>query len=151
MTNPNATSRPSIADKRRIFAALQASGCFVIPNPWDAGSARYLESIGFKALVSTSSGFAWTQARADNAISRDLALEHLHALVESVDLPVNADFESGFGKSPADVAESVGLAVDAGVAGLSIEDNCWRMRAALMALLKLRLARILMRFLRLQN
>jgi 2-methylisocitrate lyase-like PEP mutase family enzyme len=123
MTNPNTASRPSIADKRRIFAALHTSGCFVIPNPWDAGSARYLASLGFQALASTSSGFAWTQARADNAISRDMALQHLHALVESVDLPVNADFESGFGKNAVDVAESVGLAVDTGVAGLSIEDS----------------------------
>lgn len=116
-------ARPSIADKRRTFRALHASGCFIIPNPWDVGSARYLEGLGFKALATTSSGFAWSQAFADNAVSRDRVLEHLHAMVEATDVPVNADFESGFASDAAGVAESVRLAVATGVAGLSIEDS----------------------------
>lgn len=115
--------RPSIADKRRTFRSLHASGCFVIPNPWDAGSARYLQTLGFKALATTSSGFAWSQARPDNGITRDMALAHLCAMVAATDLPVNADFESGFARDAASVAESVRLAVETGVAGLSIEDS----------------------------
>jgi 2-methylisocitrate lyase-like PEP mutase family enzyme len=117
------TQRPSIADKRRVFHALHQSGCFVIPNPWDVGSARYLQSLGFKALASTSSGFAWSQAHADNHITRDMALAHLHDLVNAVDVPINADFESGFGIDAAGVFESTTLAVETGVAGLSIEDS----------------------------
>ena len=117
------TARPSIGDKRRAFAALHQSGCFVIPNPWDAGSARYLQSLGFKALATTSSGFAWSRARADNSITRDMALAHLHEMVAAVDLPINADFESGFAPDTAGVAISVHLAVQTGVAGLSIEDS----------------------------
>ena len=116
-------TRPSIADKRRAFQQLHAAGCFVIPNPWDAGSARFLESLGFKALATTSAGFAWSQARADNAVSRDRVLAHLHEMVAATDVPVNADFESGFAVDAAGVAESVRLAVEAGVAGLSIEDS----------------------------
>jgi 2-methylisocitrate lyase-like PEP mutase family enzyme len=115
--------RPSIADKRRTFAALHTAGCFVIPNPWDVGSARYLQSLGFKALATTSAGFAWSRACADNAISRDMALQHLHDLVTNVDVPVNADFENGFASTPAGVEESVRLAIETGVAGLSIEDS----------------------------
>ncbi|HEV8501741.1 MAG TPA: isocitrate lyase/phosphoenolpyruvate mutase family protein, partial [Casimicrobiaceae bacterium] len=114
MTDP----RPSIADKRRTFRTLHAAGCFVIPNPWDAGSARYLQTLGFKALATTSSGFAWSQARPDNGITRDVALAHLSAMVAATDLPVNADFESGFANDAAGVAESVRLAVETGVAGL---------------------------------
>ena len=115
--------RPSVADKRRAFHALHQSGCFVIPNPWDAGSAVYLQSLGFKALASTSSGFAWSRAHADNHITRDMALAHLHELAGAVDVPVNADFESGFANDAAGVFESVHLAVETGVAGLSIEDS----------------------------
>ena len=120
-TPPN--TRPSIADKRQAFAALHQSGCFVIPNPWDAGSARYLQSLGFKALATTSSGFAWSRARADNAITLDMAIEHLHDMVHAVDLPINADFESGFAIDAAGVAQSVRLAAQTGIAGLSIEDS----------------------------
>jgi len=116
-------SRPSIADKRRTFQQLHASGCFAIPNPWDVGSARYLQSLGFKALATTSSGFAWSQGRPDGSTSRDKILAHLHEIVAATDLPVNADFESGFANDPAGVAESVRLAVETGVAGLSIEDS----------------------------
>jgi 2-methylisocitrate lyase-like PEP mutase family enzyme len=115
--------RPSVADKRRTFHEMHAAGCFVIPNPWDPGSARYLQSLGFKALATTSSGFAWSRARPDNGITRDAALAHLRDMVAATDLPVNADFEGGFAADAAGVAESVRLAVETGVAGLSIEDS----------------------------
>lgn len=118
----NAT-RATIADRRRAFHALHASGCFVIPNPWDVGSARYLQSLGFKALATTSSGFAWSCGCADNHVDRETVLAHLHEMVAATDLPINADFESGFARDPAGVAESVRLAVETGVAGLSIEDS----------------------------
>jgi len=117
------SNHPSVADKRRTFRELHKAGCFVIPNPWDIGSARYLQSLGFKALATTSSGFAWSQARADNGLPRDRVLAHLHDLVAATDLPVNADFESGFAADAAGVGESVRLAVETGVAGLSIEDS----------------------------
>jgi 2-methylisocitrate lyase-like PEP mutase family enzyme len=120
MTPP---SPSAIATRRRAFRELHASGCFVIPNPWDAGSARYLASLGFKALASTSSGFAWTRARADGQMPRDAVLAHLREIVAATELPVNADFESGYGDTPRDVAESVRLAVETGIAGLSIEDS----------------------------
>ena len=112
-----------MADKRRNFRQLHEAGCFAIPNPWDIGSARILQGMGFAALASTSSGFAWSQGHPDNGITRDMALAHLAALVEATDVPVNADFESGFGVDAAGVAESVRLAVETGVAGLSIEDS----------------------------
>lgn len=117
------TPRPSIADKRRRFHDLHAGGCFVIPNPWDVGSALWLQQLGFPALASTSSGLAWSQGRPDNGITRDAALAHLAALVEATDVPINADFENGFAPGADGVAESVRLAVQAGVAGLSIEDS----------------------------
>jgi 2-methylisocitrate lyase-like PEP mutase family enzyme len=113
----------SVADKRRSFRKLHESGCFVIPNPWDIGSARYLQSLGFKALASTSSGFAWSVGRSDSSVPRDLVLGHLRELVGATDLPVNADFESGYAVDAAGIAESVRLAVETGVAGLSIEDS----------------------------
>lgn len=113
----------TIAEKRADFRALHAAGCFVLPNPWDAGSARYLQGLGFKALATTSSGFAWSRGHADNSLPREEILAHLRVIVEATDLPVNADFESGFGADPAAVGESVGLAVDTGVAGLSVEDS----------------------------
>lgn len=116
-------SHPSIAERRRTFRALHAAGCFVIPNPWDVGSARYLQSLGFKALATTSSGFAWSRARPDNGITREAALAHLRDMVAATDLPVNADFEGGFAVDAAGVAQSVRLAVETGVAGLSIEDS----------------------------
>jgi 2-methylisocitrate lyase-like PEP mutase family enzyme len=115
--------RPSIADKRRTFHRLHEQGCFVIPNPWDVGSARFLQGLGFKALASTSSGFAWSHGHADGAMSRDRVLEHLSELVEATDLPINADFENGFAPDAAGVGESVRLAVNTGVAGVSIEDS----------------------------
>jgi 2-methylisocitrate lyase-like PEP mutase family enzyme len=116
-------SAPSTSDKRRRFHDLHRSGCFVIPNPWDVGSARYLQAIGFKALATTSSGFAWSQGSPDGGMSRDAVLSHLRAMVEATDLPVNADFESGYAHDPDGVAQSVRLAVETGVAGLSIEDS----------------------------
>jgi 2-methylisocitrate lyase-like PEP mutase family enzyme len=115
--------RPSIADKRRAFHRLHETGCFVIPNPWDVGSARYLQSLGFKALATTSSGFAWSHGHRDGGMSRDRVLDHLTEMVEATDLPINADFESGFAPDAAGVADSVRLAVETGVAGLSIEDS----------------------------
>jgi 2-methylisocitrate lyase-like PEP mutase family enzyme len=113
----------SIADKRRAFHQLHKAGCFVIPNPWDIGSARYLQSLGFKALATTSSGFAWSHGRRDGGISRDMALAYFRDIVAATDLPVNADFESGFAEDAGGVAQSVRLAIDTGVAGLSIEDS----------------------------
>jgi 2-methylisocitrate lyase-like PEP mutase family enzyme len=113
----------SIADKRRAFRQLHDAGCFVMPNPWDLGSARYLQSLGFKALASTSSGFAWSVGRSDSSVSRERVLAHLRELVGATDLPVNADFENGYAPDAAGVAESVRLAVETGVAGLSIEDS----------------------------
>lgn len=113
----------SIREKRAAFRALHATGCFVLPNPWDAGSARYLASLGFQALATTSSGFAWSGGRADNQVGRDAVLAHLREMVEATGLPVNADFENGFGATAAEVEESVGLAVATGVAGISIEDS----------------------------
>ncbi len=116
-------SRPSIADKRRAFHKLHETGCFAIPNPWDVGSARFLQGLGFKALATTSSGFAWSHGHRDGGMSRDRVLEHLTDMVEATNLPINADFESGFAPDAAGVAESVRLAVETGVAGISIEDS----------------------------
>jgi 2-methylisocitrate lyase-like PEP mutase family enzyme len=116
-------TRPIVAAKRHAFHELHQSGCFVIPNPWDVGSARFLKSLGFQALATTSSGFAWSQGRPDGGISLDVALAHLAELCAATDLPVNADFESGFAADAAGVAESVRLACATGVAGLSIEDS----------------------------
>jgi 2-methylisocitrate lyase-like PEP mutase family enzyme len=113
----------TVVEKRAAFHALHASGCFVLPNPWDVGSARYLASLGFQAIATTSSGFAWSTGRADNHVTREIILAHLREMVEATDLPVNADFENGFGVDAAGVAESVKLAVATGVAGLSIEDS----------------------------
>jgi 2-methylisocitrate lyase-like PEP mutase family enzyme len=115
--------RASIADKRRAFHKLHEAGCFVIPNPWDVGSARYLQGLKFKALATTSSGFAWSHGHRDGAMSRDRVLDHLTQIVEATDLPINADFENGFAPDAAGVGESVRLAVATGVAGLSIEDS----------------------------
>jgi 2-methylisocitrate lyase-like PEP mutase family enzyme len=112
-------SPASAADKRRRFHELHRSGCFVIPNPWDVGSARYLQTLGFKALATTSSGFAWSMGFADG----DAVLAHLEALVAATDVPINADFESGYARDPDGVAQSVRLAIETGVAGLSIEDS----------------------------
>ena len=114
-------SSPSAAVQ--AFRRLHESGCFVIPNPWDIGSAKLLAQLGFTALATTSSGFAWTLGRADNNITLDQALDHFRAMSASVDVPVNADFEGGFADMPAGVAANVAVAATTGIAGLSIEDS----------------------------
>ncbi|BEP46553.1 MULTISPECIES: isocitrate lyase/PEP mutase family protein [Variovorax] len=113
----------TVAQKRAEFRALHEQGCFAIPNPWDKGSARYLQGLGFKALATTSSGHAWSLGLADGGQSRDTMLAHLRDIVGATDLPVNADFENGFAADVEGVAESVRLAIETGVAGLSIEDS----------------------------
>jgi 2-methylisocitrate lyase-like PEP mutase family enzyme len=113
----------SVTARRADFRHLHESGCFALPNPWDAGSARMLQHLGFKAVASTSSGYAWSTGRPDHGIPREEMLAHLTSLCAAIDLPVNADFESGFAADAAAVAESVALAVETGVAGLSIEDH----------------------------
>ncbi len=110
-------------DRSRAFRALHDSGCFVIPNPWDVGSARYLASLGFKALATTSSGFAWSLGRSDNGVTLDEALAHIRAVADAVDVPVNADFEGGFAVDPERLAANVARAAATGVAGISIEDS----------------------------
>jgi 2-methylisocitrate lyase-like PEP mutase family enzyme len=115
MSNP-------FAARRAAFRALHDAGCFALPNPWDAGSAKRLVKLGFKALASTSAGMAWAMGKDDGQITRDEVIEHLRQLCVATDLPVNADFENGFADTPEGIAESVTLAIEAGVAGLSIED-----------------------------
>lgn len=115
MSNP-------FAARRAAFRALHAGGCFALPNPWDAGGARRLEKLGFKALASTSAGAAWSLGKDDGQITREEVISHLRMLCAATDLPVNADFENGFSDTVEGVFESVTLAVDTGVAGLSIED-----------------------------
>jgi 2-methylisocitrate lyase-like PEP mutase family enzyme len=105
-----------------VFRKLHESGCFVIPNPWSPGTARYLEGLGFKALASTSSGYAHSQGYADGALTRDQVLTHYREIAGAVSVPVNADFENGFAHKPEDVAANVKLCIETGVAGLSIED-----------------------------
>ena len=111
------------ADKRATFRKMHEAGCFVLPNPWDIGSARALQHMGFKAIASTSAGFAWTIGKADNRVTLDEVCAHLEALCAAVDLPVNADFEGGFAHEPEQVGANVARAVKTGVAGLSIEDS----------------------------
>jgi 2-methylisocitrate lyase-like PEP mutase family enzyme len=113
-------SHPS--ERCRAFQRLHQSGCFVMPNPWDLGSARLLVRLGFKALATTSAGFAWALGRRDHGVTLEEALAHLRAIANGVEVPVNADFEKGFATDPAAVAENVSLAAATGIAGLSIED-----------------------------
>ena len=105
------------------FRRLHQSGCFVMPNPWDAGSARLLVQLGFKAVATTSAGFAWSIGRPDDGVTLDEALGHLRAVAHAVEVPVNADFQGGFAAGPEGVAANVTLAAGTGVAGLSIEDS----------------------------
>jgi 2-methylisocitrate lyase-like PEP mutase family enzyme len=114
---------PTNIEKRRVFRQLHERGCFVIPNPWNVGTARYLQGLGFKALATTSSGLAHALGYHDGALSRDTVLAHIREIAEVADVPVNADFENGYAHEPAGVAESVRLCVETGVAGLSIEDS----------------------------
>ena len=111
------------ADKRATFKKMHESGCFILPNPHDVGSARALQHLGFKALASTSAGFAWTIGKADNHVTVDQVCDHLTAICAAVDLPVNADFEGGFAVEPEKVGINVARGVKTGVAGLSIEDS----------------------------
>lgn len=113
----------TVGEKRAAFRKLHESGCFVLPNPWDIGSAQILQTMGFKALASTSSGFAWSIGHSDNHVGRDDVLAHLKALCDATDLPMNADFEGGFAHGPAGVAANVTRGVATGIAGLSIEDS----------------------------
>jgi methylisocitrate lyase len=122
---------PGVQAKRETFQRLHQSGCFVIPNPWDIGSARYLASLGFQALATTSSGLAWSRGKTDNGITLDEVLRHMEDLAAGVDVPVNADFEGGFAVEPAGVAANVRRAVATGVAGLSIEDSTGDLAAPL--------------------
>jgi 2-methylisocitrate lyase-like PEP mutase family enzyme len=123
----------SLTARRAAFAKLHESGCFIIPNPWDVGTARYLRHLGFQALATTSSGFAFSQGLPDTdwAVPRDMALLHIAAIVAAADLPVNADFESGYAHDPEGVAENVRLCIETGAAGLSIEDATGDKRAPL--------------------
>jgi 2-methylisocitrate lyase-like PEP mutase family enzyme len=111
------------ADKRTTFWKMHESGCFALPNPFDVGSAKALQHLGFKALASTSAGYAWTIGKADNRVTLDDVCDHLTAICAAVDLPVNADFEGGFAHKPEKVGANVARAVKTGVAGLSIEDS----------------------------
>src|SRR5688572_24469436 len=123
----DATSHDALAARRKAFRALHERGCFVIPNPWDVGSARYLQHLKFPALATTSAGFAFSQGLPDSGdevvMSRDRNLGYIASITAAVDLPVSADFMSGYGLEPKDVAESVAQCVATGVAGLSIEDS----------------------------
>jgi 2-methylisocitrate lyase-like PEP mutase family enzyme len=112
-----------MTERVRVFHELHRAGCFVIPNPWDVGSAYVLARLGFRALATTSSGFAWSVGRRDNHVSLEQALNHFQSIAESVDVPVNGDFEGGFAIEPSAVAANVGRAARTGVAGLSIEDS----------------------------
>ncbi len=111
------------ADKRARFRKLHEAGCFVLPNPFDVGSAKALQQLGFQAIASTSAGFAWTIGKADNRVTLEEVLAHLSALSTAVDIPLNADFEGGFAHAPDGVAANVTRAVATGLAGLSIEDS----------------------------
>ena len=112
----------TVAERRATFKRLHESGCFVIPNPWDAGSARYLEHVGFQALATTSSGMAFAMGRRDGGVPVDDVIAHVATIVAATDLPVNADFEDGFAEDLGALAENVRRCADAGAAGLSIED-----------------------------
>lgn len=116
-------TRPTVSDKRAAFREMHRAGCFLLPNPWDAGGARLLERLGYRALATTSAGYAWSQGQADGQLSRDDTLAHMRYMAAMSDLPINADFESGFGLTPEAVFDSVSLALATGVAGLSIEDS----------------------------
>ena len=117
------SSQTSLAAK---FRALHESGCFVLPNPWDVGTAIYLEHLGFKALATTSAGFAFSRGKPDGGVPRDEMLAHIREIVKATALPVNADFHAGYADEPEDVAANVRLCVETGVAGLSIEDSTGR-------------------------
>src|SRR3954464_586134 len=112
----------NLESKRARFRALHEHGCFVIPNPWDVGSAKHLEQVGFKALATTSSGAAWARGREDGQLSCPEVLAHLREICAATELPVNADFEAGYATNPGELTRNVAAAVETGVAGISIED-----------------------------
>ena len=116
-------SRPTIAEKRQTFRKLHEAGCFVIPNPWNVGTARYLQGLGFKALATTSAGHAHSLGLPDGGQSVDAVLAHYRELAEATDVPLNADFENGFADDPEGVAANVTRCIATGVAGLSVEDS----------------------------
>src|SRR5438105_9209482 len=116
-------SGEALKARRAAFRELHERGCFIIPNPWDVGSARYLRSLGFKALATTSSGAAFSQGRPDGGMALDEVLAHIRTIVGATGLPVNADFEDGYGATEAELFENVRRCVATGVAGLSIEDS----------------------------
>src|SRR5215471_18032978 len=111
------------SDRVQVFHQLHKRGCLLLPNPWDVGSARALARLGFKALATTSAGFAWSRGHADHHVTAEMALAHLRSVVGAVDVPVNADFEGGFAIAPDGVAHHVSQATTTGIAGLSIEDS----------------------------
>jgi len=123
--------RPTQKGAAAKFRAMHESGCFVLPNPWDIGTAIYLERLGFKAIATTSAGFAFSRGKSDGAVPRDQMLAHIREIVEATALPVNADFLAGYADEPNGVAANVQLCIDTGVAGLSIEDNAGRADAPL--------------------
>jgi len=123
--------RPTQNGAAAKFRAMHESGCFVLPNPWDIGTAIYLERLGFKAIATTSAGFAFSRGKSDGAVPRDEMLAHIREIVEATALPVNADFLAGYADEPNGVAANVQLCIDTGVAGLSIEDNAGRADAPL--------------------
>ena len=116
-------TRPTVTEKRALFRSLHQSGCFVLPNPWDIGSALYLQHLKFKAIATSSAGFAFSRGLPDNGVPLDVMLTHIREVVNATDIPVNADFENGFAHAPAEVAVNVKRCLEAGVAGLSIEDS----------------------------
>src|SRR5436309_7658494 len=122
---------PTSEQKRNEFRRLHESGCFAIPNPWDIGTAKYLQHLGFKAIATTSAGFAFSRGLADGAVKRDDMIAHIRELVEATEIPVNADFENGYADDPNWVAENARLCADTGVAGLSIEDAADRKESSL--------------------
>ncbi|MBV9010353.1 MAG: isocitrate lyase/phosphoenolpyruvate mutase family protein [Verrucomicrobia bacterium] len=119
----------TIAERRKTFHDLHRSGCFVLPNPWDIGSARYLQHLGFKALATSSAGFAFSRGLPDNSVGREMMLAHIREIVEATEVPVNADFENGFADKPEQVGENVRLCLRTGVAGLSVEDSTGKKNA----------------------
>src|SRR5437762_7655414 len=121
----------SIEEKRAEFRKLHQSGCFAIPNPWDIGSAKYLQHLGFKAIATTSAGFAFSRGLSEGTVKRDDMLAHIKELIEATDIPVNGDFENGYADDPNWVAENARLCADTGVAGLSIEDAADRKESPL--------------------
>jgi 2-methylisocitrate lyase-like PEP mutase family enzyme len=122
---------PTIEEKREKFRKLHESGCFAIPNPWDIGTAKYLEHLGFKAIATTSAGFAFSRGLADGSVKRGDMIAHIRELVEASDIPVNADFENGYADEPNWCAENARLCAETGVAGLSIEDAADRKESPL--------------------